>query len=533
MATPPPPKPNLPPGAQLPAKPPAGVQMPQMPKGAGIPRQTINIGAARTAARVTSQAAKSPAPRATQITPLAAPKAPSSVTNPRMKITQGKIKKETMRISLPPKPGAASPGKPVTAFKAPPKAQLPAEDAPTLNVTRPMGLGTQGQIPKPAAPKPPLSPAMMQASEAPTALIDEEPEVNAEKPTERIPGGPPAPTGFSPPPKPPVTTPPKPAMPVGKAPLPSAALQSSGDDIRKTGKLQPSAVAAAQAQVDPEGPTLPIASQKVPKLPPKPGFGAKPPSGPLASPKPASPPEAHGLKPPSGPLGETSPMMRSKPAVPDPPSKPVPIEGAVASAPVPSAPQAPAQAPKAQAPVPPAPKPPAPRPTSQMGIKPTPTLEVSPPDSSPPKKTAQIPVPPKPAMGGAKPGFSPPKPAPPTPGAGPAMPSAKAGGPPAPTGKPLAGKPPVGKPPVGKPPIGKPPVGKPQALGKPAAAKPLGSTATEKPAAPPKPVAAAPMAASAGAPAQKSALDTILAVVAFLAALASAAVVTLGYMDIL
>jgi hypothetical protein len=36
-----------------------------------------------------------------------------------------------------------------------------------------------------------------------------------------------------------------------------------------------------------------------------------------------------------------------------------------------------------------------------------------------------------------------------------------------------------------------------------------------------------------GAPAKKSGLDTILAVFVFLAALVSAAIVTLGYMDIL
>ena len=120
MATPPPPSaPKLPPGAKLPAKPPGSVQMPKMPAGMDIPKQTINVGAAMGAARLTAKAPAAPAGGAP---------APGGVSNPNLKVTQGKIKKETMRISLPPKPGS-QPGKPLSAFGGKPSAP-PAPAAP-------------------------------------------------------------------------------------------------------------------------------------------------------------------------------------------------------------------------------------------------------------------------------------------------------------------------------------------------------------------------------------------------------------------
>ncbi|NJK92927.1 MAG: hypothetical protein HC904_14560, partial [Blastochloris sp.] len=145
MATPPfPPNPNLPSGAKLPTQPPSGVaQKPILPPGALIPKETININAQG---------------------------------GPNLKTTQKKLKKETMRISLPPKPGQGQPMSAIPAAPARPAAPINPLKPPTgatpvapsankmmMSVTRPIGI-----TPSAAAA---VTPGAANPVEAPTAAI--------------------------------------------------------------------------------------------------------------------------------------------------------------------------------------------------------------------------------------------------------------------------------------------------------------------------------------------------------------------------
>ncbi|MEM1159200.1 MAG: hypothetical protein AAGH72_13205 [Verrucomicrobiota bacterium] len=359
MATPPPPSaPKLPPGAKLPAKPPGSVQMPQMPAGTNIPKQTINVGAAMGAARLTSKAPASPVP--------AAP-APGGVSNPNLKVTQGKIKKETMRISLPPKPGS-QPGKPVAALggvkPAPPKpvaAVPPAPKPPSgplseLNVTRPMG----GANPNLSTPKPqPAQPGFNFPAPAAKPAVTETTNIQAqEEPTAMIPGGPVVPKPKATAPKP--TAPAAPAVPaVPPTPAPSPAAQTKILDKPAPAPAppKPPSPVAPKAPAAPSAPTTPLQKSAPPQVAPAAAGGMKMPlqgakaktesiQSPPTPPRPAAPapvpkkavtqqlsvgpkgappqvPAGTGLKPPAPAVGGP------KPAAPAPaPASPAPAKQA-------------------------------------------------------------------------------------------------------------------------------------------------------------------------------------------------------------
>jgi len=330
MATPPfPPNPNVPSGAKLPMPPPSGIaQKPIMPAGMVMPRETINIHAQEGS---------------------------------DLKTTQKKLKKETMRISLPPRPSG---GQPMGAIPQNPLSPPPSLVAPTssankmmVSVTRPIDFAAsefKGQgfdtptaaIPKPVAilqpkvvapqtmpstaakpiaataplaPKaPPLAPSAPQAAIKPVVAMVASPMSKPSMPT--VPIAPPsAPKAFLPPAAPNTAMPaasPSTANLTGKAP----ALPFAKPAI-------PAALAMPAAPRPPAAP-IPPTESVAQAVAPKPQVGTYAPSEP-AKQAPAF------VSPKTSVIGIPSPTVKPTPALA---STPAPISaGAAPKAPFPVA----------------------------------------------------------------------------------------------------------------------------------------------------------------------------------------------------
>jgi collagen type IV alpha len=312
----PPPQPPLPPGAQLPVKPPAAPQRPSI--DVSDIRQTVNIGVVKQAARISSLAPKIPvAPKAAMVVKpvgLGVPKLPGGVMNPNMKVTQGKIKKETMRINLPPKPGA---GAPMSALPMPKGGPVSSETA-ALGVTRPLG------APKVKPPSGPVQTQMVEglaSSKAPPMPKPVKPFFTAKPvaPTEKIkpaslnlapkaaaPAGMSkqagfqfdtgeAPTAIIPPGTLPAEEP---------APQPAAAALAPKPTPSPVPVMKPMP-ALKPASIKPLIPVAPVAKPvgsvgpAVPKLPPKPVLGISPQTVPMAV-------EVRDTTEKTGPSGKTT-----------------------------------------------------------------------------------------------------------------------------------------------------------------------------------------------------------------------------------
>ena len=311
LTPPPPPNPNLPPGAKLPVPPPApgAVQRPVMPGGAAVPNKTVNISA--------------PVPSFVPPNPVAK-----------------QLKKETMRISLPPKPAGPQAGSAIPGIVPPgaPGAGRPA----ALNVTRPLGAAPKPFNPPPAIPKAPGMPtptATVPVSNVPPKpaipAAPAAPVAGAGMPKAPIPGAsvvPAAPTSTTVLPKAPGVVPPAPPAQVGGLPKPPTPVAPVGVPPKPSIPGVPAGVPPKPAIPGvPAAPAAPAAG--LPKAPVVPGTAPKPVEAKsktsVLTPPPAKaagvPPVVGGAKPEIKP----APTPQPKPApTPAPVKAPAPAQEA-------------------------------------------------------------------------------------------------------------------------------------------------------------------------------------------------------------